>query len=569
MKYSERKKENIKNALIVLIGSVCLYGITMNLRSIEASIEVVQTEEIEGQTVTMEEKNIEIEIDSLYESMNQVINQEEISKVIMQVLGASYEPAIEIDNKDESYGVTIIYDETNKAQSLSKVKKEQVVLVDACLLMSLFEHIDVVTVGYIRGETYEEKVIYRPDIEDYFGISLVGIENKNTFARVANEFLSSEAVNRYWSMKHPYDSKLGEAVEKFYKSNFPSNWEIDETLPYIDETLGADLVKQYGYKVFIQGLNYEHPLMNYYAAYRLVEYYGNSNIDEILLELASCKNESNNKEVQDACTFAMNVLSSQIQEDEVLVFTRYSESELKGGKKLYGLIGGQLVEIASWQGEEPGGFEVISVSNNKKSVLCKIHTLGKSYLYMIPIDSVGGYVVNERTVQKGEQLISKEITNLMKEIASTEEMSSNVLQDIDESVFQSRWLFQSVLLLSVSEEESFVYDGDTGSLLNENLFNQRFDTAYLVQALKEKFEGITEKEVTRSDERRQTKEMEVHGEKLLVYEYDNIVQKNIDLLKEKQEEEQKEKQWSKGKIVVTYNGSRADIISTLDKIMVE
>lgn len=561
MKYSGRKKENIKNILIVLIGSMCVYGITMNLRSIEAAMEVVQIEEIEGQTVTIEEKNIEIKIDSLYESMDQVINQEEISKIVTQVLGESAQPVIEIDNKDESYGVTIIYDETNKAQSLSKVKKEQAVLVDACLLMSLFDHIDVVTVAYIGGETYDEKVIYRPDIEDYFGISLVGIESKNTFARVANEFLNSEAVNRYWSMKHPYDSKLGEAVEKFYKRNIPSSWEMDRTLPYIDETLGADLVKQYGYKVFIQGLNYEHPLMNYYAAYRLVEYYGNSNIDEILLELASCKNESNNKEVQAACTFVMNVLSSQVEEDEALVFTRYSESELQGGKKLYGLVGGKLVEIASWQGEEPGGFEVISISNNKKSVLCKIHTLGKSYLYMIPIDSVGGYVVNERTVQKGEQLISKEITNLMKEIANNEEMSRNVLRDIDESVFQSRWLFQSVLLLSVSEEESFVYDGDTGSLLNEELFNQRFDMAYLVQGLKEKFEGITEKEITRGNEKRQTKEIEVYGEKLLVYEYDNIVQKNIDLLKEKQ--------WSKGKIVVTYNGSRADIISTLDKIMLE
>jgi len=542
----------------------------MNLRSIEASMEVIETEEIEGQAVTTEEKSIEIEINNLYESMNQVINQEEISKVVTQVLEASYPLEIKINGKEQSYGVTIIYDETSNGHSLSKAKKEQVALVNTCLLMSLFDDIDVVTVGSIRVGMYDEKVIYRPDIEDYFGISMKAINNKKTFARVANEFLSSEAVNTYWNMKHPYDSKLGEAVEKFYKYNFPSKWERDEVLPYIDETLGEELVAQYGYKFFIQGLNYEHPLMNYYAAHRLVEYYGDSNIDEILLELAGCKNKTNNEVVKAACTFAMDVLSSRLEEDEVLIFTRYSESRLQGGKKLYGLVGGEFVEIASWQGEEPGGFEVMSVSNNKKSVLCKIHTLEKSYLYMIPIDTIGGYVVNEKTVQKGEEIISREITNFMKVIALDEKMDSKALQDIEEGAFQSRWLLSNVLVLSLSEEESFVYDGDKDILLNEDIFNQTFDAEYLVKALKEEFEKITEKTIIDSNEQYQVKEIYLNNEKVLVYEYDNILQRNKDLLNEKQEEKEAEKQWwSKGKIYVTYSGNQESIISTLNEIMVE
>ncbi|MBU3803568.1 MAG: hypothetical protein H9872_02255 [Candidatus Cellulosilyticum pullistercoris] len=369
MNYNGRKKDNIKNGLILLIGLVCLWGITMNLRSAEAAIEEMDTDEIVSQTIITEEKNIEIEVNELYQSMGQAVEVEEIRNVVMQVLGDSYFPEIEIDGKGQFYSVTIIYDETNKDQVLSKAKKEQVALVNACLLMSLFNDIDDVTTRNVRGETYDEKVIYRPDIEDYFGISLEAANHKNTFTRIANEFLSSEAVDTYWSMKHPYDSQLGEVVEKFYKCNFPSKWEEEETFPYVDETLGADLVEQYGYKFFIQGLNYEHPLMNYYAAYRLAEYYGNRNLDEILLELASCKNKSDNKEVQTVCTWVMNILSSHLEEDEVLVFTRYSKSELQGGRKLYGLVGEKLVELASWQGEQPGGFEVISVSNNKKSVI--------------------------------------------------------------------------------------------------------------------------------------------------------------------------------------------------------
>lgn len=569
MKYNGRKKENIKNGLIVLIGIICLYCITINLRNIEASTEVIGSEEIEGQNIITEEKSIELEIDYLYETMGQTINEEEVSKAIIKVLGEAYLPEIEINSKEQPYGVIITYDETNKEQSLSKVKKEQVALVDTCLLMSLFNDIDVVTIRNIRGETYEEKVIYKPDLEDYFGISLGAVHNKNTFTRIANEFLSSEAVNRYWSMNHPYDSNLGEAVENFYKNNFPSDWEIDEALPYIDETLGADLADQYGYKFFIQGLNYKHPLMNYYVAYRLIEYYGNNNVDEILLELASCKNKSSSEEVKEACTFVMNVLSSRLEEDEVIIFTRYSESELQGGKKLYGLVGEKLVEIATWQGEEPGGFEVISVSTNKKNVLCKIHTLGKSYLYMIPIDTTGGYVVNETAVQKEGQIISREITNLMKEVALNEEMDSKVLQDIDEGAIQSRWLLKNVLILSIRGEEGFVYDGNKDSLLSEDAFSQSFNTDYLVEGLKDKFDTITEKEIIHTNEKYQVKEITIHNEKLLVYEYDNKMQKNIELLKEKQQENQVETQWSKGKIYVTYSGDQTDIINTLNMLMAE
>ena len=569
MKYDGRRKETIKNGLIILLGLVCLYGLTMNLRSIEASMEVVEAEEIETQTVIIEEKKIELEIDNLFESMEKDISEEAVSRVVMQVLGELYSSELEvkIEGKAHSYGITIIYHEIDNGQVMSEVKQDQIALVNASLLMSLFEDIDVVTTGSMNGDIYEEKVVYRLDLEDYFGISLEAVNNKYTFARVANEFLNSEAVKEYWNMKHPYDSKLGASVEKFYKYNFPSKWDRDEALPYIDETLGEDLVKEYGYKFFLQGLEYEHPLMNYYAAYRLIEYYGNSNLDEILLELGSCKNRTSHEGVRAACTVAMNILSSRLGEDEVLVFTRYSESILQGGEKLYALMGEEFIEIASWQGEGLGGFEVISVSDTTESVLCQIHTLDKSYLYILPIDSIGGYVVNEKVVEKGEQIISRELTELMKEIALNKEGDSKALEDIDYGDIQSSWLLNNVLVLSTSDEERFVYEVDKGNLLEEEIFNQRFDTAYLVQGLKEKFVEVGEKAITSENKNYEIKEIDLNGEKLLVYEYHNIMQKNRDILKEGQEEKQKAKQWSKGKIYVTYSGNQESVISTLNKLM--
>ena len=569
MTYCGRKKENLRNVLIILVGLVGLFCITMHLRSLKAAEEVIKSEEIESRAVVTEEKNIELDTDKLYESMNQVVNQQEISQVIAQVSGDNNIPVIEIDNREQSYSVTLTYNESSTEQSIEKAKKEQVVLLDSCLLMSLFPEIDVVIVKGISGEEHYEKVMYRPDMEDYFGMSLVDINSKAAFERVANEFLSSEAVSVYWSRKHPYDSKLGEEVEKFFKCNFPSQWQTDVALPYIEEALEADLFEKYGYKLFIQGLNYDHPLMNYYSAYRLIECYGNSNVDEILLELASCRSSSDNKQVQAACTFVMNVLSSRLEESEILIFTRYGESVLQGGKKLYGILEDKLVELASWQGEEAGGFEVVSVSNNKKNVLCKIHTSERSYLYMIPIDNMGGYVVNEMTVQKGEQVISREITNMMKEVALDGSWSSNALQSIDEGTFQSRWLFGNVIVFAINEELSFVYDSDKGSLVDEALFNENFDATYLLQGLRERFSELTEREIITAETKFEIREVYINQEKLLIYEYNSRIEKNLDLIKEKQEQEVQDKGWRKGEIYVTYDGNQTAIIDILNKLMAE
>lgn len=569
MAYCGRKKENLRNVVIILVALIGLFGITMHLRSLKVAEEVVKLEEVESRAVVTEEKDIELDIDKLYESMNQAVNQHEISQVVAQVSGGNDIPVIEIENREHSYSVTLTYNESSSGQSVERVKKEQVVLLDTCLLMSLFPKVDVVIVRDISDEGLYEKVMYRPDIEDYFGTSLVDINSKDAFERVANEFLSREVASAYWNRKHPYDSKLGEEVEKFFKCNFPSQWKTDDALPYIDEALEADLFEQYGYKLFIQGLNYDHPLMNYYSAYRLIECYGNSNTDEILLELASCRSSSENKQVQAACTFVMNVLSGRLEENEILIFTRFSESVLQGGKKLYGILGDKLVEIASWQGEEAGGFEVISVSNNKKNVLCKIHTSEKSYLYMIPIDNTGGYVVNEMTVQKGEQDISSEITNRMKEAVLDETWSSDVLQNINEGTFQSRWLFGNVIVFAINEELSFVYDVDKGSLMNEILFNEGFDTTYLLQGLRERFSELTEREILTVETKFEIREVYINQEKLLIYEYNSSIEKNLDLIKEKQGQEMQGKEWRKGKLYVTYDGNQTAIIDILNKLMAE
>lgn len=570
MIYIKRKKETIKSISILLLGIICLCWIKVNLINTKASTEVTALEEAILHNVEVKESNIELKVEELYESRGQVINKEEIGRVLTKMLGGAYEPQVQIEDQKGTYGVVITYDVINQEQSLSKTKIEQVALIDACLIMSLYNEVDVVTIRSTQEKIDVEKIIYKLDLEEYFQMTIGAYQSQETFAKIMGEFLDTEKVNKYWSMKHPFDSQLGEAVEKFYKYNFPAQWDtLESALIGIDESLGDMLNEQYGYKFWIQGLNYNHPVMNYYAAYQLIQYYGNSNLDEILLELASCKNQSEHLKVQQACDFVMNVLSKALKPDECVVFTTYNELALQGREQLYGIVDNQLIEIATWQGEEPGGFEVVSVSSNKKSVLCKLHTSDQDYLYMIPIDEVGRYKVSETMVHNGDGVLSRELTNLMKEVALNEEMGDEVIEEIDAGNFQSRWLFKNVLMLSVSAGESFVYDGEKNSLSSEILFSQDFNAEYLIEGLKEKFDGLEEKEISSMSNGYQIQEVTIDTDQIFIYQYESKRQKNMDLLKEKQDIKPLKVHWSKGKIYVTYEGERTDIIKALDLLMTE
>lgn len=568
--YIRRREETTKNIIVLLIGIICLGLVTMNLINSKGSKEVVELEQILPHSVDAEESHIQFKIEEVYQSDKQIVNKEDIEKIITKVLGTSYLPEIQIEGKKGFYGVVITYNETNQEPNISKRKREQVALIDACLLMHLFDEVDVVTVKYTQSKMNEQRILYRLDLEDYFKISFRNYPEQKMFSKLIEEFLNSDKVSEYWSMKHPFDSSLNEEVEKFYKCNFPTQWDtLEEGLTYIDEDLGRVLNQQYGYKFWIQGLKYDHPIMNYYAAYQLIQYYGDNNLDEILLELASCKIRTKNLQVKQACDFIMNVLSKALEPDKCVIFTTYNELIMQEREQLYGIVDNQLIQVATWQGEGQAGFEVVSLSSDKRSVLCKLHTFNGEYLYVIPIDTVGGYQVNETVVQREEVIYSRELMNLIKEVVLNEEMGDEVMREIDEGKLQSRWLFKDVLLLSVSAEESFVYDGKQNSLCSETFFNQGFDAEYLLEGLKERFIDLEEKEVDALSNECRIQEITIGTEKIWVYEYESKRQKNIALLKEKQEIKPLQTRWSKGKIYVIYEGRDRELIKILDLLMME
>lgn len=122
-----------------------------------------------------------------------------------------------------------------------------------------------------------------------------------------------------------------EEGEMFHKKHIPN------------EELGKDLVEKYGYKLFLEGLKYDDAYINWYSAYRIIEFYNENHKEEILLELAACSVTSEFEEVKTAANFAMDVLSGQMDvysrikqaPDGSAIFTRFFDTQTGGGQKIY------------------------------------------------------------------------------------------------------------------------------------------------------------------------------------------------------------------------------------------
>lgn len=572
MEFKTRKEENKKNIVTIMVCLVCLLGITVNLQRLEMADETVVHEIEEIQEI--EENNTSLDLEGLYDYVQSDLGQEHLEEIADKLMDAEHLETVELKEKLDAYGVILTYKISAQGQSLSKAKKEQMVLVNSSILMSLFNEVDVVEIVILRGEESYQKVISRLDLEDYFGIKLVRINQRATFDRITSEFLQSEAVSAYWVMKHRMDSQIGESVEAFFKWVFPARWD-EKLFPYINEALEDEVIKQYGYKLFLEGLNYDHDLINYYSAYRLMEYYGNANLDEILLELASCKQRTKSDSVKAACEAAIRTLSDGSR-DEVTVFTRYGGSTLQGGKKLYAILNEKLIELAVWEGNEAGGFEVVNLSEDETGVVCKVHTLETVYLYVIPMDEVGGYKVNEQMVQRDGVRILDEIMDQIRQVVTEKGLDEEQQIALDSGEVQCKWLFDKVLNIKLEEKLNFVYDSEKNTVVTYETFLQNYDVNYMKQEISSVFNIELVRQLLQEDEERSILELTIEGEKIIVQEYDSAVEKNRMLLKQRVDImnvadqlsiASTEKKWDKGKIIVSYDGKNEKLIAALDKIM--
>lgn len=566
MKNSLRKRESLISLGVVLVGMVCLYGITVNMRRLEAADYIVPSEEVEIQET--KETNFIIDIDSIYSKITAGSREKRVADIVDELAAGSFLENIAVKDKGSSTVITLSYAAGEHEPSLTRVKKDQMVLINASIIMSLFPDIDAVKFEVTRGNEYYERVVYRPDLNDYFGIKLEEINSLRAFERIAGEFIDAEQVSAYWNMKHPYDSYLGESVEQFFKYEFPAQW--GEEYPYIDEDLEADIVQTYGYRLFIEGLRFDHPLMNYYSAYRLIEYYGNSNIDEMILELASSSKKSDDSRVKEACEFAINILTAQPSAEEIEVFTRYSETDLKGGQKLYALTEDGLIQLAAWQGDGLGAFKVIDKSPDRASVLCEVMTEGKRYLFNIPLDKDSYYNVNEEGVfREGvpveEELVSSLQKLIEKDVLESAEADTEAALSFDKMEY--KWLYGDVLSIQLNETLHYIKKGHT--LMTKNAFDKEFNTAFLLEGL----EAAGKVNIKQAELQEEGQVLITYiifeGQEIISYEYESELSKNRALIKWRNEQEGHDALniMSKGKIFITYESENSGFQEILNPIM--
>ena len=62
---------------------------------------------------------------------------------------------------------------------------------------------------------------------------------------------------QYMSQRYTYTTELGEEIDRFFKTNFPIG-QISQgaEIPYMDEDLGEELVREYGYQLFVEGIKF-------------------------------------------------------------------------------------------------------------------------------------------------------------------------------------------------------------------------------------------------------------------------------------------------------------------------
>ena len=563
MRYYGRRRETIKNTIYIIIGLISLCFVSVKLQSLNIDEKIVVTnEEVEGQVGMESEQDLVLDVDKIYQWSNKPLDETQLSALLSAYLpGGGYLEKVSMDLIQESYCLKLTYIYNQYEQALSKIKRNQIALINASTLMSLYPNIDAVQINIlIDGQVYRS-VLYRPDLENYFGISLLENEGKRTFERIVKEFIQKEKVSTYWEEKHPYDSLMGEDVEAFYKMNFPVRDSEDEIFPYIDEDLDHAVVNQYGYKLFLQGLRYKNPLMNYYSAYRLIEYYENQNKEEIMLELATCQSKSQDERVQIACEKVIDLLSL-LEEDEIRVFGRFEENVLDGGKKIYKIDKNGLSILAKWAGQNEAGLKIVSIAGNKEYALCSATSSERCYYYLLPTTHT--YEIKEDGVYYNQSKIQTELISNIGQLIGEQEIS----EALEKNQIEWNWYFDSLIKVNIGKDIEFINDAKKEILQTKEQFNQTFDMKYLETYFKEKYEVSVEKSAAAIGTKAEVNHFIIDNEKVVVYEYAHLAQKNIELLQQEQESErQTGRVWSKGKLRVYYRGVNNTLITQLNHIM--
>ncbi|MDF2595848.1 MAG: hypothetical protein K0R69_2189, partial [Clostridia bacterium] len=265
-----------------------------------------------------------------------------------------------------------------------------------------------------------------------------------------------------------------EEGEMFNKKHIPS------------EELGKELVDKYGYKLFLEGLEYDDAYINWYSAYRLIEFYNEDHKEEILLELAACSVTSEFEEVKTAANFAMDVLSGQTDvysrikrgADGSAIFTRFFETQTGGGQKIYSVKNQFLQELLT-QDDPKAGVTVkdMSISPNGHYLWVLMKNDLRYFAYVLPLETVQ-YPYRLRNLMTIQGSLGKnysELANMAKSLLNEDGKNTYFMQEeYGVADIQARWTTNELLEVQIAGEigqgkewiqEKFTYTPQTEAFI--------------------------------------------------------------------------------------------------------
>lgn len=577
-----RKLGRIKESMISLcIVIFCLLGIFIVIiitPRLEAKYES-KDEHLEQEMIEVlpeEEQELIIDIEALFEYKGTSINDEEELKELISILPEGNEiEQIIMPNEAGKYGIQIQYKKVSNTSGINRSKVEQMMLLNSTLLMSLCNDLNAVTMKTYIGNDFVERFIYRGDLDSYFQEDIRANRTLEEFRKYSECFLKQEAVTQYMGQKYTYSTELGEKVDQFFKLNFPVGQLANaDKMPYIDEDLGEDLIKDYGYRLFVEGLKYNNDYINYYSAYRLLEFYSIPELEEMLIELAICKNRTSNEQVKLACTYVMEILGNQSIQEPTWI-TRFRENTFGGGRKVYIIREGKIKEWGEW--EIPTAIKEFSISPDGEMVWCYGVTSEQEYAYVAPIENEECYSLGNIEIEMKNDEAIPELMSWVKEqlkrksLLTPIELNSNL--EVKADWFSKAFLKLQVISNEQKKAQDLFYNPETHLLTPVTLDDEDYSLTQLVYDLNEtlSLKGYTH--ITQGGIEAEGVRLYLGEDYITVYEYSSI------------EEQEKSKQslqelilgsntsrtkkkvyfFEKGRLQIVYEGTEPEIIEYLIK----
>lgn len=570
-------RERVINLCVILTGIVVILIITIITPRLQMKYEQ-KSEHLEEEKLELwqeEEYPLLIDRDALFNYKGISIYEEEKLKMLISILPAGNQvEKLIIGNEIGKFGILIQYKDISSDRISSKNTMDQIVLINSTILISLCNDLNGVITKVYKGERVEEKLVYKADLDRYFEEDIRLSWLLADFEKYSGRFLNKEAILKYTGQKYTYSTSLGKEIDYFFKLNFAETQRLQEDeMPYMDEDMGQVLVNKYDYKLFVEGLKYDNDYMNYYSAYRLLEFYNEIDLEEVLVELAICKNRTTNESVKLACAYVMGVLGDSSKEKPVWI-TRFRENTFGGGKKVYMIKGEEIKEWGKWQ--QPTAVRKCTISPDEEMVWCYGESLNQSYAYVLPLENKESYNLGEEIVliENGEEapeLMSMAKAQLQeKALMVGVELENDV--EIQEEWFQEKFLKIQLISNKMIQSQDLFYNLVNGRLTPVTNEGEEWSLAQLVYELSDilvwgedtnmaqdalEIEGVrlylNEAYVT-VYEYGSMAEREKHGQSLRTEIGENHVNKKVYL-------------FEKGRVLIKYEGTEEQVINELTQAL--